>query len=219
MKRLIFTYVFLIPFLTLFSQIKVACVGNSITYGATIENREQNSYPAQLGKMLGPEWIVNNYGVSGTTLLKNGDRPYWKQKAFDNAKEFTPDVVIIMLGTNDTKPRNWGFKDEYVSDYIAMINEFKSLPSKPIIFLCLPVPAFPERWGIRDSIITTDIIPMIKKVVKATKVKTIDLHKPFIDHGDWFPDKIHPNAEGAGEMARIIEKKLLKFRKKILQRK
>jgi lysophospholipase L1-like esterase len=200
-------------------QIKVACVGNSITYGAGIENREQNSYPAQLGKLLGGEWEVRNFGVSGSTLLKNGDRPYWKQKSFVDAKEFAPDVIIIKLGTNDTKPQNWKFKDEFISDYSAMINEFKALPSKPYIIVCLPVPAFPDRWGIRDSIITADIIPMMKTIAKKNKVKTIDLHTAFLNHSDWFPDKIHPNAQGAGEMARIIEKNLLKWGKKIVKRK
>jgi lysophospholipase L1-like esterase len=219
-QKQIFSALFLTicSLLVLEGQIKVACVGNSITFGAGIENRDQNSYPAQLGKLLGNEWEVKNFGVSGSTLLKNGDRPYWKQNAFVSAKDFSPDVVIIKLGTNDTKPQNWKYKDEFMADYSAMIKEFKELPSRPFIIVCLPVPAFPDRWGIRDSIITADIIPMIKKIAKWNKVKIIDLHSPLIKYSDWFPDKIHPNAEGAGEMARIIEKTLLNWKKKIMKR-
>jgi len=194
-------------------------VGNSITFGSAIENRQHYSYPAQLDSILGEGWEVRNFGVSGATLLKNGDRPYWKQKAFEGTKEFNPDVIIIKLGTNDTKPHNWKLKDEFVADYIAMINEFKSISSKPFIFICLPVPAYPERWGISDSTITVGVIPFVKKVAKSTKVNLIDLHTPLSNHADWFPDLIHPNAEGAGEIARTIRNVLLKNKKKIEKRK
>jgi lysophospholipase L1-like esterase len=168
--------------------------------------------------MIGQEWEVKNFGVSGATLLKQGDRPYWKQKAFEEAKAYYPDVVIIKLGTNDTKPQNWKFKEDYVSDYTAMINEFKALPSKPFVIICFPVPAYPERWGIRDSIIKADLMPMIKKVAKQNHIELINLYKPLSNHAAWFPDKIHPNKEGAGKIAEVISKKLLKFRKKILRR-
>jgi acyl-CoA thioesterase I len=217
-KIVICCILFLFTWYISYSQIKVACVGNSITFGATIENRHHNSYPAQLDSILGDGWEVKNFGVSGSTLLKNGDRPYWKQKAYSEAKDFNPDVVVIKLGTNDTKPYNWKFKDEFIGDYTSMINEFKALPSKPYIFICFPVPAYPERWGISDSTITVGVIPMVKIVAKNNKVQIIDLHTPLSNHESWFPDKIHPNIEGAGEMARVIKKVLLKNKKKIEKR-
>ena len=62
--------------------IRVACVGDSITYGAGIKNRERDNYPTVLGRLLGKKFQVRNFGVNGATLLKNGDKPYWKQKAF-----------------------------------------------------------------------------------------------------------------------------------------
>lgn len=210
--------VILLACISTFAQIKVACVGNSITYGATIKNRQHNSYPAQLDSILGEGWEVRNFGISGSTLLKNGDRPYWKQKAFNEAKEFIPDVVIIKLGTNDTKPQNWKYKDEFVSDYIEMINEFNALSSKPYIFICFPVPAYPGYWGICDSTIRIGVIPKVKEVASKANVKIINLYKPLSNHAAWFPDKIHPNADGAAEMARVIKKVLLKNKKKIIKR-
>src|SRR4051794_25029443 len=86
---------------------KLACVGDSITFGAGIQDRDHDSYPAQLGRMLGEAWDVRNFGVSGATMLKKGDKPYDKQKAYRDALAFKPDVVVIMLGTNDSKPQNW----------------------------------------------------------------------------------------------------------------
>ena len=65
--------------------IRVACIGNSITYGAGIANREQNSYPAQLQAYLGPDYEVRNFGVSATTLLRSGDYPYVRTAAYRQA--------------------------------------------------------------------------------------------------------------------------------------
>lgn len=218
-KLLVSVYLIFFIILYSFTQIKVACVGDSITFGFTILNHEEKSYPARLAQLLGKGWGVENFGVIGATMLKNGDIPYWKQNAFIDSKNFNPDVVIIMLGTNDTKPQNWKFKNEYITDYTVMINEFRALPSKPYIFICLPVPAYTKIWGISDSIIRIEIIPMIKLIGKRNNVPIIDLYQPLNKHAEWFTDKIHPNAAGAKEMAKVIYNVLLKIKKKIEKRK
>jgi len=197
--------------------IRLACIGDSITFGAGIEERNTNSYPAQLAVMLGSRlqaarssrlsgsrWDVRNFGVSGTTLLKKGDRPYWNQDAFKKALDFNPNVVVIMLGTNDSKPENWKYKDEYVGDYIDLIRRFKELPAKPKIWICYPVPAYPARWGISDKVITEEIMPRIDEIAGKTGVPIIDLHTALSDKPEMFPDLIHPNAEGAKLMAEAI---------------
>jgi len=183
---------------------KVACIGNSITYGSGINDRKNNSYPAQLQKLLGSDYQVENFGNSGRTMLKNGDHPLWIEQEFKSAIELVPDIVIILLGTNDSKPQNWKYKDEFVPDYIAMIDTFKTVNPDAKIYACLPPPAFSVQWGIRDSVITTDIIPMIRHIVDSTKVDTIDFYTPFVDKNQLFPDDIHPDAEGAWEMAKVV---------------
>ena len=190
------------------NPIKVACVGNSITYGHGIENRPVNSYPTQLGRMLGDQWEVRNFGVSGRTLLNKGDYPYRNEEAFTQAKAFLPDVVVIMLGTNDTKPQNWKYADEFSGDYQQLIHDFQSLPSHPKIFLCKPVPAFAIQWGINDSIIVHGVIPVVEKLAKKQKLPVIDLYSALTGKGDLFPDHIHPNPEGAGLMAKAIYKSI-----------
>ena len=97
------------------APIRVACVGDSITQGAGADPGK--SYPSQLQSILGDKWQVKNFGVSGRTLLKKGDAPYWNEEAFKDAQDFKPDAVIIMLGTNDTKPPNWVHIDKFYSDY------------------------------------------------------------------------------------------------------
>ncbi len=188
--------------------IRVACIGDSITFGAGIRDRAKNSYPVQLGKMLGQKWEVRNFGVSGATLLKKGDKPYWKQRAWKAALDFKPHIVVIKLGTNDTKPQNWKSQGEFVADYKDMIKTLSGQDPKPRIWICKPVPAYATRWGINDKTITEGVIPKAEQVAKETGAEVIDLYKPLSGKAKLFPDKIHPNAEGAGLMAAEIYKVL-----------
>ncbi len=218
MKRIFFLLVGILLVTVSFAQpidpskysfpIKVACIGNSITYGSGIPDRARDSYPAQLGRMLGDKWIVRNFGVGGRTMLKKGDFPYWKEDAWTEAKAFLPDVVIIKLGTNDTKPQNWKYANEFYADSRAMVRELKSLPSHPVIYLCKPVPAYASRWGINDSIIVHGVIPAVEKLAKEEKCQVMDLYLALSGMANLFPDQIHPNAEGAGLMAKYIAKQL-----------
>jgi len=184
--------------------IRVACVGDSITFGAGIKDRAKHSYPVQLGAMLGPKWEVRNFGVNGATLLKKGDRPYHKQKAYADALAYVPDVVIIKLGTNDSKPLNWQHKADFVADYKVMIAAFRKVNAKVRVYACLPVPAFPGRWGIDDGRIKNEVIPLTIKVVRECGVSGIDLYTALSGKKDLFPDAVHPNRHGAALMAARI---------------
>lgn len=184
--------------------IRVACVGDSITFGSGIPNRAQDSYPAQLQQLLGTGYEVRNFGVSGATLLRQGDKPYWKQPAYAQAQAFKPDVVVIKLGTNDSKPQNWKFKNEFAADAQALVASFRALPSRPRVLLCLPVPAYRVNFGINGDIILKEQIPLLRQAAYATASELVDLQTPFLDKGAWFADGIHPGAAGAGYMAKNI---------------
>ena len=183
---------------------RIACVGDSITFGAAIKDRTKNCYPAQLGRMLGEKFEVRNFGVNGATLLKKGDKPYWKLKAYANARDFQPEIVVIKLGTNDSKPRNWKHKEEYVADYVALIESFRKLGSKPVVWLCYPVPAYPGRWGITDKVMKEEVMPRLDEVAKKSGCKVIDLYSALSDKKEMFPDLVHPNAKGATLIAEAV---------------
>jgi lysophospholipase L1-like esterase len=188
------------------APVRVACVGDSITFGAGAARGM--SYPAQLGRMLGNKWEVHNFGVSGTTMLKDGDHPYWKTEQFQQAQEFRPDVVLVMLGTNDTKPQNWKHKDRYAADYKDMLGRFAGLPSKPRLFVCLPPPVPGKgNFGINEEGVQEEI-PEIKKIAKEEGTGLIDMHAALADHSDLLPDRVHPNTEGATFMAKAAYKAL-----------
>jgi len=186
-------------------QIKVACIGDSITFGARVKDRGNNSYPAKLQKLLGEGYQVKNFGVNGSTLLKKGDKPYWKQGAYKKSLDFKPNIIIIKLGTNDTKPQNWKHSSDFKNDLKEMVKSFQSLDSKPKVYLCKPVPAYETRWGINDKTVKEGVIPVVESVAKELNLQVIDLYTALSNKPEMFPDKIHPNAKGAAIMAATVK--------------
>jgi lysophospholipase L1-like esterase len=184
------------------NKIKVACVGNSITAGNSM-------YPPYLQKLLGSEYQVENEGVGGTTLLKKGDMPYWTRGRLKQALAFNPNIVTIKLGTNDTKSQNWdAHGNEFKKDYLAMIDTFALLATKPDIFLVLPVPVFKANaYGIRDSILKK-IIVIIKEIGAERNLPVIDANTPLLGFGKYFSDGVHPNGAGSDSIAHIIYRAL-----------
>lgn len=189
-------------------KIRVACVGDSITYGAGVEDREKNNYPTVLGGLLGDAYAVKNFGVSGATLLNAGDLPYTKQQAYKDALAFKPDIVIIKLGSNDSKLQNWKKADDFTKDYTAFIESFQKLESKPTVYLCTPAPAFQGAFGITDKIVKGEVKPKIESLAKELKLSLIDVYAAMADSPKLFPDQIHPNAEGAKLLAETVHKAL-----------
>ena len=185
---------------------RVACIGNSITDGAGIDMAEVNGYPAQLQKMLGKDYYVKNFGVSARTMLNKGDHPYMKELAWKDALAFNPNIVVIKLGTNDSKDQNWKYGNEYEADMQQMIDSLKALPAKPRICIATPIPAFKPSWTINDSVIVNGITPIIYKLALKNKLEVIDLHSAFKDNDDkqMQRDGIHPTESGAKQMATII---------------
>ena len=202
------------------TAIRVACIGNSITDGHGIEMAPVSGYPALLQQMLGKGYWVKNFGVSGRTLLNHGDMPYMKETAWQDAQAFNPDIVIIKLGTNDSKPQNWKYASEFKQDLQQMITTLcpslataakkgkkakNAAPVKPQIFLCTPIPAFKSSWNINDGVIANEIIPIQQDVAKQYGLQVIDLHSLFANDGDKMQeDGIHPDEKGVRRIAEIV---------------
>ncbi len=191
--------------------VKVACIGASITYGYSIPDREHNSYPAQLQKMLGDKYQVTNYGVSGTTMLRKGDSPYWKTKQYQAALANNPDIVFIDLGGNDAKLKNRSFYGEFEQDAYDMVQSFAQLPSHPRVVLMEAMPSWvTDTTGIWDPVIVKKINPHLQNVAYDHNIEILAMHAPFANQEANTPDKIHPNKEGAGRMAELVYENIVR---------
>jgi len=183
------------------AKIRLACVGDSITEGAGLSV----SYPVRLGRLLGAEYNARNFGVSGCTLLKAGDMPYWDQTAFNSSLAFQPNIVVIMLGSNDAKPQNWRYGTNFVRDYLELINRYANLTSNPSIYLCTPCPPIPPgAFTISPTTVQTSVVPAVRVVSEQSQRPLIDVNTAMFGHKEWFPDLIHPNDSGAAVLAAVI---------------
>lgn len=195
-------------------QVRIGFIGNSITAGTGLANPARDSYPSQFAQLMtaafGDTCVVGNFGVSGRTMLKNGDFPIWKEASFTKARQFAPDIVFIVLGTNDTKPYNWDdHKGEFIGDYLSMIDTFKVRNPNTRFIICYPPPAFAVAYDIRDSVILNGVIPAIDEILKKREAYLLDFYHPLLGSVSLFPDKIHPNPEGAAKMAKLVYDKFI----------
>lgn len=197
------------PISTPFSgiQYRIACVGDSITFGATVKDRARNCWPAVLGRKTGAAYSIRNFGVSGATLQRKSSRPYMEQKAYKASLAFGPHAVLLMLGTNDTKSGSLLEQSTLKADLNAFIDSYRALPTAPRVFLLLPPPVFASQWGINEKALAEVVIPAIRSVGRARGCAVIDLHESLKVDSSLFPDSVHPNAMGAAKIAEIIHKK------------
>ena len=188
-------------------KIKVACVGNSITYGTGVAEREKNAYPVKLQQMLGDKYEVGNFGKPGATLLNKGHRPYTQQQEYKDALAFAGDIVVIHLGINDTDPRNWpNYRDEFIGDYRSLMQSFREVNPKVRFLLARMTPLSDRHYrfesGTRDW--HAEIQLAIECIAKAEGVQLIDFHEPLYPYPYILEDAVHPNAEGAAILAKTV---------------
>ena len=210
MKRIIYLMMVVLCCTCAYAQqkkIKVACVGNSITYGSGVANREVNAYPVKLQGMLGEEYEVGSFGKPGATLLNKGHRPYIQQQEYKDAIAFAGDIVVIHLGINDTDPRNWpNYQDDFIEDYRSLIKDFREANPKARFLIARMTPLSDRHWryesGTRDW--HEQIQEAIACVARAEGIQMINFFEPLHPYPFILEDNIHPNAEGAEMLAKIV---------------
>ena len=180
---------------------RVACIGDSIT--------ELTKYPNDLQKMLDANYIVGNFGVNASTVVFNSSRPYYFENAFKKARDFLPDIVVIMLGTNDARINVYESIDRFVKDYEKLISKIQIIKSNPKIFLVKPPPILNNTLDLNNADLLEGVIPRIEQVAKDLNLTTIDVYTPLANHPEYFPDGIHPNNEGANLIASMVYKAII----------
>lgn len=197
-------------------QIKVACVGDDITYGHGISNWPKNNYPAVLSSILGDSYHVQNFGQRGATLQKSTDRSYTNGKQYFLSLEYGADILIFMLGTNDSRIERWTDAEIFITDYEEIINSYKGENPNIRIILCTPACAFFDgdkadgetNFGLRPSIIT-EIATRIRSFALAKGYELVDVYNLTKSHPEWFEnDNVHPSNNGARAIAELIAEKI-----------
>jgi acyl-CoA thioesterase I len=183
------------------NPIRVACVGDSLT--------QSTAYPYDLWKLLGKNYTVRNFGAGGTTVSLNSETPYMNTSAFQNALQFRPDIVIIMLGTNDAQPNLENNNLTFVSDYMKLGQAFQGLADKPKIWIALPPPIFSNQSGkIDPEYFSSTIISNIEKAANNMGVPLINVFA-VLNSPNYFLDGEHPNDEGAQLIADTVYKAII----------
>jgi len=183
--------------------IKVACVGDSITANF--------GYPETLQELLGKNYLVGNYGLGGTTVNLDGETPYMYEPIFREAKESQPDIVIIMLGTNDAHPDLHKYNGSFVNDYITLVDAFQNLGSKPQIWIVKSPPIVDNGTGLSSEFLIQNILPKTEEVAQRTGLPLIDAYTLLLGKPEYFIDGVHPTFEGsmliADEVYKAISQK------------
>ncbi len=188
--------------------LRVACLGDSITYGYKLADPVHKSYPARLSQQSNGIWDVLNLGVNGATVINKGDIPITAQKEYQRLMSSEPDVAVIMLGTNDTKNKNWQFIDDFVRDYTAMIETIERLPSRPHVIVCSIPPIFTDYPNGIKAEREKEINVLIKKVADIAGVDFFDINTLLSHKSSLFIDGVHPNVNGDQVIAKLISKKI-----------
>ena len=198
----------------------VACVGDSITAGAEASS-SNTTYPAVLQTSIGSSTKVMNFGRSGATMLSVGDLPYQKQSEYTGATNFVSGAgasavvdVIIMLGTNDSKPYNWttdtGTRaEQFRKDCALLVDHFTQLATHPLVHLALPPHAYANRFQISGTVLDDEILPVLKQVAADKGIPVIDVDTPTTGHPELLSDGVHPNDNGYKLLARVMYDGLL----------
>jgi acyl-CoA thioesterase I len=187
-----------IYFLTSHHTVKVACVGDSLT--------QSTEYPYDLWNLLGNQtYRLRNFGVGSTTVLQASETPYVNTTVYQDALHFQPDIVLIMLGTNDAQPSLIPYNATFVADYIQIIQYFQALPNNPEIYVVLPPPIFSDQGGkMNPHYFQSTIIPKITQAANMTGVPTIDVYSALYGHPEYSSDGVHINSAGAKIIADTV---------------
>ncbi|MDY3030313.1 MAG: GDSL-type esterase/lipase family protein [Clostridia bacterium] len=187
---------------------KIAFVGDSITYGAGVANRDTDAFASIIKAQYGDKYEISNFGVSATSALKTAKQPYVDKDQYKASLEFEPDILFIMLGTNDIKYENWDEgKDNFVADYVELINSYRMIKPSLKIYIGIPPRIFKENvFGERSpEILEKEGIPAVYKVIEEVGATPVDFFTPTMDSPELFPDFLHPAEEGNKVFAKIVE--------------
>lgn len=207
------------------TKLKIACIGNSITFGARLDDPSSFSYPAIVSKTLQERGFTNydvlNFGIGGATMLRYGKPNLWR--LLDSIKLYKPAIIIIKAGTNETVSEplfNWDQIKDFESDYNLFIDSVKKMTPNCTIILCSPLDMVlttpelskerfdnltlrrPRIWELRDR---------VRKIASSAELHFLDLTPSFSNKPEYMTvkDGVHPNQRGYDFLGRLVAEYLI----------
>lgn len=184
-------------------SIKVATVGDSLTYGYGLENRMRDAYPSILAEKLGSHYQVSNFGLSGRSLQSTADYPYFKEQNAQLSLESEADIVIIMIGSNDSRRFYWN-RDRFELEYRQMVETYLSLSSQPDILLVVPPFVPTSRFGLNNQIIEDELQILIPQIAKEYQLEYVNLYPLTKHQSAYYSDGLHLTPLGNQVVAQAI---------------
>lgn len=188
--------------------IKVAAVGDSLTYGYGLENREHDAYPSILAEMLGAHYQVHNFGLSGRSLLSTSDYPYLKEKSAQLSLQSEADIVIIMIGSNDSRPFIWN-EQQFIAEYGNLVDRYTAMSSQPDVFLVVPPYVPTERFGLDNHVVKEKLQVLIPNIGEEKGLPVINLYQLTEGKNELYSDGLHLTAEGNRVIAQAIYQEIV----------
>ena len=183
-------------------RVRITCVGDSLTYGSgVLKTRETDAYPAQLQIKLGTSHIVSNYGLRNATASEGGDLPYIESDEYKESLESDPDIVLLMLGSNDTKTYNWD-ASAYQDGLTTLVKTYQGLSSNPTVYLmrspyCYSLDGSDiAEYDIQPQVVADELGTIVQQVAADTGVEVIDLYTITEGKDELYTDGVHFNADG-----------------------
>ena len=203
------------------AAINVACCGDSITYGVNLSGAGTatgQTWPADLQAMLGAGYNVSNFGYPGLSLMSVNPQPpshpaYTSTSQYQSAISSSPNIVIIMLGTNDASfapasGQTWDqtYDTTFKTQYQQLIRNFQNLPTHPKVYVCYPAHCFgSNQYGIDPNIVDNSLPGLINQLVAGVSgVGIINCNRAVEGMGVDFGDNVHPDANGAKALADMV---------------
>ena len=188
--------------------------GDSITHGAK-HTHGFRSYPEVFAERIRWELgrvrdVIINTGISGnTTQTILGD--------FDwGVKQFKPDVVSLMIGTNDCAKGRVAI-GEFGKNLSSLIRQFRDIAAIPVLHT--PNIIITEKDPSRSRL--SEYVSVTRDLATKESVILVDNYQHWQDtmqsdsggkvYRDWLNDPLHPDGEGHLEIARLMFRELSIF--------
>lgn len=214
-------------------RIRIACIGDSITWGTAMTNRVEECYPAQLQRLLGGGYEVLNCGDPGSGVYlepkapdgKWCPHPWRKGASAANAYAFRPDIVVSNLGINDCElymgehncagclPVEKGL---FRRQYVNLLKEFCKDGSKPKFVVWTRLGPTGKGHGLKgkaNASLMEEDLKAVADDVGATALDMLTPLQPLIETAHFAADGIHPEGGGQRVIAETTARVILSLKR------